>query len=168
MVQKRTNPLLRRGPGDGDNTRKKLPSPGRIQQQQQQLQTPQQPPATTTGMATLQTAHSAQSQNPYQHFQQPYMHQQQQHIVNQPQTQRSITLGFDRSITAAGGITAIGGPSQVEKPPEDTGKFSYHDLCPLFPLFYLDNLDYAFSLSDSQCSSTLAFRFSSFLAVLTF
>ena len=108
--------------GDGDNARKKLRSPGRIQQQQQ---TPPQPPATTTAMATLQTAHAAQSQNPYQHFQQPYLQQQQQ-IVNQPQTQRSATLGPDRSIiTAAGGIAAIGGASQVEKLPADTGKISY-------------------------------------------
>ena len=79
-------------------------------------------------MATLQTAHAAQSQNPYQHFQQPYIHQQQQQqqqIVNQPQTQRSATLGPDRSIiTAAGGITAIGSSSQVEELPADTGKFS--------------------------------------------
>ena len=117
-------PVTQTDAGDGDNTEKKLPSPGRIQQQQQ---TPQQPPATTTAMVTLQTAHAAQSQNPYQHFQQPYIHQQQQQqqIVNQPQTQRSATSGPDRSIiTAAGGITAIGGPSQVEKLPADTGKFS--------------------------------------------
>ena len=113
------------GGGDGDDTRKKLRSggnPDRSQQQQQQ-QPPPPPPATTTGMATLQSAHAVQSQNPYQHFQQPYVQQQQ--IVNQPQTQRSTTLGPDRSIvTAAGGIAAIGGPSQVEKLPADTGKFS--------------------------------------------
>ena len=120
------------GGGDGDNSRKKLRSdgnPGRAQQQQQQ-----QSPATTTvtGMATLQTAHAVQSQNPYQHFQQPYVQQQQQ-IVSQPQTQRSTTLGPDRSIiTAAGGIAAIGGPSQVEKLPADTGKScSNLDLCSL-------------------------------------
>ena len=124
-------PPTQTGAGDGDNTGKKVPSPSRIQQQQQQQQqqTPQQPPAKTTAMATLQSVHAAQSHNPYQHFQQPYMQQQQQQIVNQPQTQRSATLGPDRSIiTAAGGITAIGGPSQVEKLPADTGKFSYHDL----------------------------------------
>ena len=75
-------------------------------------------------MATLQTAHAVQSQNSYQHFQQPNVQQQQ--IVNQPQTQGSTTLGPDRSIiTAAGGIAAIGGPSQVEKLPADTGMFSY-------------------------------------------
>jgi chromatin structure-remodeling complex subunit RSC1/2 len=118
--------------GDGDNTRKKLRSPGRTQQQQQQQQQP--PPATTTAMATLQTAHAAQSQNPYQHFQQPYMQQQQQQIVNQPQAQRSTTLGPDRSIiSAAGGIAAIGGSSQVEKLPADTGKFF---LCFVFLLFW--------------------------------
>ena len=131
--------------GDGDNTRKKLRSPGRIQQQQQQ--TPPQPPAATTAMATLQTAHAAQSQNPYQHFQQPYMQQQQQ-IVNpsQPQTQRSATLSPDRSIiTAAGGINAIGGPSQVEKLPADTGKLSYRlflifDPCFLFVISMFSHL----------------------------
>ena len=112
------------GGGDGDNTRKKLRSdgnPGRTQQQQQQQQ-PSQPQ--TSAMATLQTAHAAQSQNPYQQFQQPYVQQQQ--IANQTQTQRSTTLGPDRSIiTAAGGIAAIGGSSQVEKLPADTGKFTY-------------------------------------------
>ena len=124
------------GGGDVDNTRKKLRSdgnPGRTQQQQQQQQLPlPPPPATTTVMATLQTAHAVQSQNPYQYFQQPYVQQQQQ-IVNQPQTQRSSTLGPDRSvITAAGGIAAIGGPSQVEKLPADTGKIcSNLDLCSL-------------------------------------
>ena len=76
-------------------------------------------------MATLQTVYAAQSQNPYQHFQQPYIQQQQQ--INQPQTQCSATLGPDRSIiTAAGGITAIGDPSQAEKLPADNGKLSYH------------------------------------------
>ena len=118
------------GGGDGDNTRKRPRSPGRTQQQEQQQkqQHPQtHPPATTAAMATLQTTHAAQSQNPYQHFQQPYVQKQQQQMVNQPlQTQRSTTLGPDRSIiTAAGGIAAIGGPSQVEKLPADTGKFSY-------------------------------------------
>ena len=103
------------GGGDGDNARRKLRSdgnPGRSQQQQQQP--PPAPPSTTT----LQTAHAVQShQNPYQ----PYLQQQQ--LVNQPQ--RS-TLGPDRSIiTAAGGMAAIGGPSQVEKLPPDTGKLSF-------------------------------------------
>ena len=125
------------GGGDGDNTRKKLRSPGRTQQQQQQ-QPPLHPPATTSVMATLQTTHAAQSQNPYQHFQQPYVQQQQHQMVNQPLlTQRSTTLGPDRSIiTAAGGIAAIGGPSQVEKLPADTGKFSYKP-CPV-PSCHLD------------------------------
>jgi chromatin structure-remodeling complex subunit RSC1/2 len=111
--------------GDGDNTRKKTRSPGRTQQQQQQPQPPQpQPLVTTTAMATLQTTHAAQSQNPYQHFQQPYVQQQQQQMVSQ---QRSTTLGPDRSIiAAAGGIAAIGGPAQVEKLPADTGKPFYH------------------------------------------
>ena len=126
------------GGGDGDNTRKKLRSdgnPSRTQQQQQQ-QPPQQLPAMTTAMATLQNVHAAQSQNPYQHFQQPYLQQQQQQIVNQPQTQRSTTLGPDRSIiTAAGGIAAIGGPSQVEKLPAETGKFSYGHLSPVVLVF---------------------------------
>jgi hypothetical protein len=98
--------------------------PQREQQQQQPPPQPQ-PLVTTPAMATLQTAHAAQSQNPYQHFQQPYVQQPQQKMVNQ---QRSTTLGPDRSIiTAAGGITAIGGPSQVEKLPADTGKFCYID-----------------------------------------
>jgi chromatin structure-remodeling complex subunit RSC1/2 len=124
------------GGGDGDNTRKKTRSdgnPGKTQQQQQQQQ--QQPPpppsATTPVMATLQTVHAAQLQNPYQHIQQPYVQQQQ--IVNQPQTQRSTTLGPDRSIiTAAGGIATIGGPSQAEKLPADTGKFSYRVFLSVF------------------------------------
>ena len=51
--------------------------------------------------------------------------QQKQQIVNQPQTQLSTTLGDRSIITAAGGIAAIGGPSQVEKLPADTGKSSY-------------------------------------------
>jgi chromatin structure-remodeling complex subunit RSC1/2 len=117
------------GGGDGDNTRKKPRSEGKTQQQQQQQQQQQPPPpsATATAMATLQTTHAVQSQNPYQHIQQPYVQQQQ--IVNQPQTQRSTTLGPDRSIiTAAGGIAAIGGPSQVDKLPADTGKLSYVSL----------------------------------------
>ena len=110
-------------------------------QQQQQQQPPLPPPATTTGMATLQTAHAVQSQNPYQHFQQPYVQQQQ--IVNQPQPQRSSTLGSDRSIiTAAGGIAAVGGPSQVEKLPADTGKFPYVQ-CFFFGYFWIF---YSFSL----------------------
>ena len=140
------------GGGDGDNTRKKLRSdgnPGKTQQQQQQQQQqppPPQPPATTSGMATLQTAHAVQSQNPYQQFQQPYVQQQQ--IVNpsQPQAQRSTTLGPDRSIiTAAGGIAAIGGPSQVEKLPAETGKFCYR------VSFFLNILDLcSFSLLSSR------------------
>jgi len=45
----------------------------------------------------------------------------QQPIVAQPQTQRSTTLGLDRSvINAAGGIVAIGGPTQMEKLPAET------------------------------------------------
>ena len=115
------------GGGDGDNTRKKPRSDGnsgKTQQQQQQQQQPPLPPSTTTAMATLQTAHAAQTQNPYQHIQQPYVQQQQ--IVNQTQTQRSTTLGPDRSIiTAAGGIAAIGGSSQVEKLPAETGKLLF-------------------------------------------
>ena len=70
-------------------------------------------------MATLQ------SQNPYH---QPYHDdgQQPQQIVNRPQTQRSTTLTPDQSIiTAAGGIAAVGGSSQVEKLPADTGKILY-------------------------------------------
>ena len=120
------------GGAESDNTRKKLRSPGRTvtQQQQQQQQPPPPAPATTTPMATLQTTHATQSQNPYQLFQQPYVQQQQQQMVNQPQTQRSTTLGPDRSIiTAAGGIAAIGGPSQVEKLPADTGKFFFWTFC---------------------------------------
>ena len=116
------------GGGDGDDTGKKSHSDGNPSKTQQQLQQPPAPapPATTTGIASLQTAHAVQSQNPYQHFQQPYVQQQQQQIANQPQTQRSTALGPDRSIiSAAGGIAAIGGPAQVEKLPADTGKLSY-------------------------------------------
>ena len=128
--------------GDGDNTRRKTRSEGNPGRTQQQQQPPPPPPATTTGTATLQTSQAALSQNPYQHFQQPYVQQQQ--FVNQPQTQRSTTLGPDRSIiTAAGGIAAIGGPSQVEKLPADTGKFSF--LCNLFCI--LDLLCSFFSCS---------------------
>ena len=118
------------GGGDGDNARKKRRSdgnPGRTQQQQQQP--PPAPPSTTTGIATLQTTHAVQShQNPYQ----PYLQQQQ--LINQPQG--STTLGPDRSIiTAAGGIAAIGGPSQVEKLPPDTGKLSYRVFFVIFSVF---------------------------------
>ena len=110
------------GGGDDDNNRKKISSDGNPSRTHQQQQPPPPPPLPP---ATLQTAHVVQSQNPYQYFQQPFVQQQQQQqqIINQPQTQRPTTLGPDRSIiTAAGGIAAIGGPSQVEKLPADTGK----------------------------------------------
>jgi hypothetical protein len=85
-------------------------------------------------MATLQTAPAVQSQNLYQYIDEPYVQQQQQ-IVNRPQTQRSTTLGPDQSIiTAAGGIAAVGGPSQVQKLPADTGKLSYRHCGLLFLL----------------------------------
>ena len=107
--------------GDGDNARKKLRSdgnPGKSQQQQQQQQPPPPPapPVTTTGIASPQIALAVPSQNPYQQLQQPYMQQ----LVAQPQVQRSTA---DRSIiTAAGGIAAIGGPTQVEKLPAETSR----------------------------------------------
>jgi chromatin structure-remodeling complex subunit RSC1/2 len=60
----------------------------------------------------------------------------------QQQQQQSPTLGPDRSIiTAAGGITAIGGPSQVEKLPADTGKFLmflFDIVDPPVNLYYID------------------------------
>jgi hypothetical protein len=93
-------------------------------------------------MATLQTVHAVQSQSPYQHIDQPYHDvQEQQQIVNRPQTQRSTTLGPDQSIiTAAGGIAAVGGSSQVEKLPADTGKPSYVSFRHCEPLFLLSPL----------------------------
>ena len=107
--------------GDGDNARKKTRSDGNPGKGQQQQPAPP-PPATNTagtGMASSQPAHAVRSQNPYQPFHVP------QQAVHQPQIQRSTTttMGPDRSIiTAAGGITAIGGPAQVEKLPAETGQ----------------------------------------------
>ena len=56
----------------------------------------------------------------------------------QPQMQRPAALGPDRSIvTAAGGIVAIGGPTQVEKLPAETGGpflilFNFHPFWTFF------------------------------------
>jgi chromatin structure-remodeling complex subunit RSC1/2 len=114
------------GGGDGDSARKKLRSDGNPGRTQQQQPPPPPPPATTTtiGIASSQNALAVPSHNPYQQLQQPHMQQSQ--LVAQVQSQRSTTLGPDRSIiTAAGGIAAIGGPSQVEKLPAETGRFSY-------------------------------------------
>ena len=111
------------GGGDGDNARKKLRSdgnPGRGQQQQQQQQpTPSVTNITGSGVASSGAVQAFQMQNQYQPYPQAYM--QQQPVVNQGQIQRP--LGPDRSIiTAAGGLAAIGGASQVEKLPPETSK----------------------------------------------
>jgi len=91
------------------------------------VQQPPPPLAPTANIASSAVASSSQivpavpSQNPYQAFQQPYVQQQ-------PQIQRSTTLGSDRSIiTAAGGVAAIGGPAQVEKLPAETAKLFDRD-----------------------------------------
>ena len=62
----------------------------------------------------------------------------QQPIVAQPLTQRSTTLGLDRSvINAAGGIVAIGGPTQMEKLPAETGIVFLNSCFFPFPFMFL-------------------------------